>query len=168
MRVLMLLPLALVAIVAHAQTSPTARPPACEGATYRQFDFWLGEWSVADSSGNPAGRSQITREANGCAIREVWTGAGGMTGTSINYFDRADSAWHQLWVGGGGMILHLKGTIEEGAMTLVGTRTTPKGTVRDRIRWTPLADGRVSQEWSVTSDDGATWTQVFLGFYSRQ
>lgn len=37
-----------------------------------------------------------------------------------------------------------------------------------KITWTPLADGRVSQHWQVSKDQGKTWSDSFLGFYSRK
>jgi hypothetical protein len=140
---------------------------ACSSAEFRQFDFWMGRWSVTDSSGNPMGRSEITREADGCGILEHWTGGDGISGTSINYYDRHDGRWHQDWVGGGGGVLHLSGGIEGKAMVMTGEREGPRGHVTDRISWEPLPDGRVKQEWTLSSDGGRSWKRVFLGFYTR-
>lgn len=53
-------------------------------------------------------------------------------------------------------------------MVLAGTspRATPRGDVLDRITWTALPDGRVSQVWELSADGGASWQRVFVGFYS--
>lgn len=155
-------PLLLLAAAAAAQTPP------CETDEFHQFDFWLGHWRVEGAGGQTFGHNTITRAADGCGLREEWLGAGGGTGTSLNYFDPADRRWHQLWVGGTGLILHLAGGLEDGSMVLVGVdRQGRDGTVRDRITWTPGADGRVRQFWEVSRDAGESWQALFEGFYVR-
>lgn len=139
----------------------------CQSTEYHQFDFWAGDWTVRDSTGTVIGTNTVTHEASGCALAEHWKGAGGSTGTSVNYYDSADGRWHQLWVGSGGLILHLRGRLVDDAMVLQGVRTTPKGSVHDRITWTPLADGRVRQAWEISTDDGTTWRMSFVGYYGR-
>ena len=150
------------------QQPPPPRPAPCAAAEFRQFDFWIGQWAVASPDGKEQGRSDITREAGGCAINEHWQGAAGPPGVSINYFDRRDSKWHQHWVGGGGGVLHLAGNFDGKAMVMSGERDTPQGRVWDRITWTPLADGRVSQQWDNSTDGGKTWKTTFLGYYTRR
>ncbi|MDQ1559991.1 MAG: hypothetical protein QOD32_3051 [Pyrinomonadaceae bacterium] len=155
---------------ATTQTPPPPLPAStCAAPDFRAFDFWLGTWVVKDQKGNDLGKSEITKVSGGCAIRENWSGGVGQnTGTSLNYFDRSDGKWHQLWVGSGGGVLHLSGSFEKQKMTLSGERDSSKGRIRDRIEWTALPDGRVQQEWHMSTDDGQTWTTAFLGFYSRR
>lgn len=43
----------------------------------------------------------------------------------------------------------------------------PGATLRQRIRWTPLADDAVRQLWQSSDDDGATWKTAFDGRYVR-
>ncbi len=137
---------------------------ACSGAEHRQFDFWLGEWEVADTTGNVLGTNRITRVANGCGLHEYWRGGKGNNGNSLNWYEPAAGKWNQLWVGPG-YYLRLSGGLEDGSMVLSGERETAQGRVVDRITWTPLADGRVRQLWEVSSDSGNTWGLVFEGFY---
>lgn len=157
---------------ATTATTQTPAPPApanpCVAPEFRQFDFWVGTWIVKDPKGNEIGKSEIKRVANGCAILENWTGRDGVPGTSINYFDRKSSKWNQHWVGGGGEVLHLSGTLEKQTMILSGERETPKGRIQDRINWTLLPDGRVQQEWNISTDGGQNWKKSFDGFYSRR
>lgn len=150
------------------QSPPASRPAPCVAPEFRQFDFWIGQWTVAGPDGKEQGRSDITREAGGCALNEHWQGAAGAPGVSINYFDRRDGKWHQHWVGGGGGVLHLAGNFDGKAMVMSGERDTPQGRVWDRITWTPLADGRVSQQWDNSTDGGKTWKTTFLGYYTRR
>jgi hypothetical protein len=148
-----------------ATPSPT---PACEGAEFRQFDFWLGKWKVTLPQGPQVGTSEITRQAEGCAIREQWTAASGKGGVSINYYDSTDRQWYQDWVGGDGTILHLHGGMKEGAMVLSDESKSSPGAPRNRITFTPMPDGKAKQEWSISKDRGQTWETSFLGVYEKQ
>ena len=168
MRTLILVFALALAAPARAHSQQQSRPAPCAAPEFRQFDFWLGQWTVTSPDGKEQGRSRITREAGGCAIGEHWAGAGGAPGVSINYFDRRDGRWHQHWVGGGGGVLHLAGGFDGKAMTMSGERDTPQGRISDRITWTPLADGRVSQQWDTSADGGRTWQTTFLGYYARR
>ena len=154
---------------AQSTSATVAAPPAkaCTRAEYRQFDFWVGEWEVTTPAGKPAGRNRIERILDGCALQEHWTGAGGDSGTSLNFFDAATGKWNQLWVDGSGQALRLAGTVREGQMVLEGTTTRANGTlVQQRITWSPGSDGRVRQLWE-SSPDGKTWRVVFDGSYAR-
>ncbi len=46
-------------------------------------------------------------------------------------------------------------------------RTTPQGTLRDRITWTLQDDGSVEQRWETSGDDGGSWQTGFRGIYRR-
>jgi hypothetical protein len=160
--------LGLVALSAAAAPTPSATPPpACVSAEFRQFDFWLGSWKVMNPQGKEVGTSEISRASEGCAIREQWKSASGTSGMSINYYDADDRKWHQDWVGGDGTILHLRGELAGTAMVLTGPSKTTKGTVLNRITWTPLPDGKVKQEWSTSGDDGQKWETAFVGLYEK-
>lgn len=162
-------------IVALALWLPSALaaqqpPPDCTAPEHRQFDFWVGDWAVTDSTGTtPFGSNVITLEEGGCLLRERWTAAGGGTGQSMNFYDRQRRQWEQLWVAKGGSILRLAGHLEGGRMVLEGDTRTPGGaTVRNRITWSPEPDGRVRQLWSTSTDGGKTWKAGFDGWYRRR
>lgn len=156
---------------AFAQEEPVPEPvPAgkCEAAEHRQFDFWLGEWNVT-SGDQPAGTNRISSIQNGCVLQEHWqgAGAGGITGTSFNIYDRATGLWHQTWVDASGTLLQLDGGIVDGAMVLSGERParTGRGVAQHRISWMPNEDGSVRQLWEASQDGGATWNVIFDGLY---
>jgi len=151
-------------------TTATATPPqpACVAPEFRQFDFWIGRWKVSNPKGVQVGTSEITRQSQGCAIREQWLAASGTGGMSVNYYDEADRKWHQDWVGGDGSILHLAGGLVGGAMVLSGETKSAKGSDLNRITFTPSADGKVKQEWTISTDGGKTWQTTFLGIYEKQ
>src|SRR5688572_965830 len=79
----------------QTQTSPPSS--ACAQPEYRQFDFWVGRWTVKRPDRTIAGHNVITREHGGCVLLESWTGTGGVTGRSLNIFDAATKRWHQTW-----------------------------------------------------------------------
>lgn len=144
-------------------------PAPCTSAEYRQFDFWLGEWIVEAANGNRAGENKITRQENGCLIREEWTSAGGGTGQSMNYYDPAEGQWNQLWVSAAGSIGYFKGGLEGEVMVLKGRWVNPDGSgYLLNGTWTPLEDGRVRQHFQQSTDNGETWTTWFDGYYRKK
>jgi hypothetical protein len=152
-----------------APEDTTAAAPggdACQGPEHREFDFWEGEWTVRSPDGERLGRNRIRVVAGGCALREVWRGAGGSVGTSLNFRSGDSGRWHQVWVGGDGGILRLEGGLRDSRMVLEGDR--PGRDVRDRISWTPRDDGTVRQLWEISRDGGESWETVFDGIYERR
>ncbi len=146
-------------------------PPAspCAKKSFREFDFWVGEWEVRDADGKFAGANRISNEENGCAIIERWKSASGGTGQSLNYFDPAANRWKQEWIGLG-LLLHMEGGLRDGAMTMEGPLQYISQNRVTRLRgiWTPLADGRVRQQFEESVDDGKTWSPWFDGYYTRR
>lgn len=132
--------------------------PQCSEPEFRQFDFWLGSWSVTAKS-KPAGSNRILPHSKGCVLLEFWKPTQGPTGVSMNFYDPFDKQWKQYWVSPGGT-LSLSGSFASGAMTL-----TQPG---NRILWSPKPDGTVTQDWDSSSDGGKTWKSNFAGIYSRQ
>jgi hypothetical protein len=150
---------------------PAAAPAPCATPAHRQFDFWVGEWEVSKPDGTPAGRSRIERILEACVISENWTGATGFAGRSFNLYNAASGRWEQFWVDQSGARLHLQGGLEGERMVLAGTREATDAQTgpaqRERISWTPNADGSVRQLWETSKDDGRTWTTSFDGLYRR-
>lgn len=159
--------LALAAGIALAQEAPPPAPD-CKGDGHRQFDFWLGEFEVRTPDGKLAGHNTIATMLGGCALTEHWRSASGNEGRSINFHDRSDGQWHQLWVDENGFVLRLAGGWNGESMVLSGTTSNREGaTVQHRISWTPFDDGSVRQLWESSTDAGATWNTVFDGSYTR-
>lgn len=163
-----LLAMSLGAVFVSAQTPPPAPPPPPET---RQFDFWIGDWSVTTPDGKAAGTSRIERIADGRGLLENWTGdpaAGGGNGKSLNTWNAAKHQWQQFWVGSGGGVLELAGELSGAAMVLSGEHTVRGRHLIERITWTPRADGAVRQFWEQSADEGKTWQAVFDGLYTRK
>lgn len=147
----------------HAQR-PRQR---CDGPEFRQFDFWLGEWTVTQADGRQAGTNRITAIEDGCALLEQWQGGGGSTGTSLNFYDRNDRKWHQAWMSNSGGALLLAGEFQDRRMVLRSESTGADGMMH-RITWSPLGDGRVRQFWESSNDGGRSWKTAFDGTYTKR
>jgi hypothetical protein len=149
-------------------------PAACAAAERRAFDFWIGEWEVIGPKGNIVGHSRIEAILGGCAIAEHWqsaTGNGANDGNSYNIYNADLKRWEQFWVDASGSRLLLAGGLVEGSMVLEGRQDLPAADgvhARDRITWTPNADGSVRQRWENSKDEGKTWTVAFDGLYRRR
>ena len=144
--------------------------PCCDGPS-RQFDFWVGDWTVKDSTGKFLGTNHIVLVQDSCVLQENWTsGQSPYTGTSYNFFHKGDSVWKQLWLDNQGGYLELAGEWNGKAMQLESPlMTSAQGQAyKNRVTWTPMPDGRVRQHWEVTQDEGKSWNTVFDGFYERE
>ena len=164
----LVLPIAATAQEAVEPAEP-GPPSRCGAPEYHQFDFWVGDWNVL-SNGLPAGTNSIHPIQCGCSLQENWkgSGAGGITGTSFNIYDRDSGRWHQTWVDASGTLLQLDGGLKDGSMVLEGKRPVPGGgTALHRISWTPNPNETVRQLWEASQDGGASWNVIFDGLYTK-
>jgi hypothetical protein len=142
-----------------------APPPACTAPQFRQFDYWIGEWDVTDSTGTKIAESSITRVSAGCAIAEHWKPLKGPDGHSLSWYEPRDSSWHQQWIGGDGFVARFDGNLEDGEMVLTEP-VVPVSFVR--MRYVKKPNGVVQQLLWSSTDRGATWTLAFVGNYTRK
>jgi hypothetical protein len=157
-----------------SQTAPSQALPRCEGPEYRQFDFWIGEWDVrpANQPDSPPMSNVITKEDDGCVIRERWQGAR-MTGQSVNIYDRTRGKWHQTWVDSTGGLHAYWGTRRsDGAMAFEGEQPPRKSggpRVPTKLTFFPLGEDKVRQLAESSSQDaGKTWTVTYDLIYTRR
>lgn len=145
---------------------------ACDKPEYRQFDFWLGEWTVT-ANGKHAGNNVISKHLGECALFEHYTTPTGYEGTSFNIYDKITRRWHQTWVDNTGLMLQLEGGLEtlpsgKKGMVMWGEGMNPQGaTVTHRITWSPEEKGDVRQHWQMSEDQGISWSTVFDGLYTK-
>lgn len=155
--------------LAGAATAP-APQPGCRAPEARQFDFWVGDWTVKDPAGKLAGTNLVTHEYGNCVVQEHWhSSSPEQIGSSFSIFDRRSKRWHQTWVDNYGTLLLMDGGLQGRAMVLRGASRMRNGRATiERTTWTPLNDGRVHQLWDYSTDRGHHWTVRFDGFYSRR
>ncbi len=144
--------------------------PCEHDEAFSAFDFWIGEWDVHGPGGAYAGSNVIERAERGCVLIENWSSASGGSGMSINYLDKINGEWVQIWNDASGSQINTRGGMTEEGMLLVGTihYVASDSTFPFRGLWTLLPDGRVRQFFEQSADDGETWTTWFEGFYTRK
>ena len=152
---------ALIILLCSSTISFSQKCNCCD-SIHSQFDFWIGEWEVFDTSGTLVGHNIIKATTGHCVLQENWTGAKGFVGTSYNYFDPADNKWHQRWIDASGNVLNLEGGLKGNEMVL---QSGPDAPSINRITWTPNEDGSVRQHWQVSKDRGKSWSTLFDGEY---
>lgn len=158
-----------VILILLFSTAITPAFAACTDSEHRQFDFWLGEWQVSNSSNNQVSNSKISLINNGCGILEEYATPSGYQGKSLNIFNQQTKQWHQTWIDNTGLLLQLDGGFQQGKMVMTGKTKTPKGEwLLNKISWQLLDDGRVNQVWQTSKDNGKSWKTAFDGYYLKQ
>ena len=142
----------------------------CCTEKHQQFDFWIGDWVVHDTTGTKVGDNTITQLEDKCIISEHWRGAKGTTGRSYSYFNRTDSTWNQVWIDNTGSNLVLKGKAQPNQMILKSELLPGKKVdfYYNQVTWTANEDGTVSQLWEIYDQKGKLLTTAFLGIYSKK
>ncbi len=160
-------------LLIFAQSAPLAKAGAlCKQASYRQFDFWVGDWVVVSNQDQNkiVGNNRIDKILLDCVLQENWTSAQGGNGKSFNSYDPIKKQWTQYWVDvHGGEPLLLRGGLQGKAMVLLGEQKNLQTgkPQQQRVTWTPRKDGSVRQHWE-QSDDGKIWITAFDGIYQRK
>ncbi|MBC7912250.1 MAG: hypothetical protein H7Y30_17215 [Pyrinomonadaceae bacterium] len=153
-------------LVSRAQANAT---PCAARAVNRQFDFWVGEWNVETPQGQRAGTSSVQLILGDCVVFENWTGAGGGTGKSFNFYNSNTGKWQQTWVDNVGGVVEFSGEFKDGAMRYAAEVVTQNGSkTLHRMTFFNLAPGRVRQLWEQSTDGGKTWTAAFDGAYIKK
>ena len=147
-------------------------------AARRQFDFWIGEWSVQNRFLQPDGswvdadvtRARITPVCAGRALLEEW--AGPFRGTFMNGFSLR--AWNEplaRWdlvlnwtTDGNGSFGTMHGTFRHGRGEFV---SNPSGASRTRYTFSDALEETVRWDSATTQDSGVTWKTDWVMEFSR-
>ena len=152
------------AVLAAQQPQPQPKmPPKCTTPNHAAFDYWVGEWIVADTTGKDVAESSITKLADGCAVHEQWRPKQGPPGTSMNWFETTDKQWHQVWVSGATPSTLFVGGAPDGTMAMSTLGPDPTGHWA-RMSWVKRPGGVVRQTFDI-STDGKVWMAAFVGDY---
>ena len=154
--------------IVQAQEETSICP--CCGDEYQQFDFWVGDW-VVYAKGKMAGFNKIVKLERGCIIRENWKSVeSSFTGSSYNFYDKADRKWKQVWVDNQGAVLDLSGEFKDNKMVLESKEKKDQNgnSIINRITWYNNDDGTVRQLWEQSGDGGLAFTTSFDGLYRRR
>ncbi len=134
---------------------------------YRQFDFWIGEWDVL-VAGQKVGYNNIKSLQSGCIIEENWTGGGGETGQSFNFYNPVTGLWHQSYMSNRGGNWMMDGAYKNGELRFEGHIYSPQSDVLVRMTFFNLEPGKVRQTAETSTDGGKTWVKGWDGLYLRR
>ena len=160
----MLLPTIALMLMQAPPAPPSPPPPsACDGPEHRQFDFWVGEWSVTPTGKtNVVASSLIEKLYGGCAVRENWMPLKGTPGGSLNnYFD---GRWRQTWVDAANSRVDFVGGLVNGKIVMTGYWQGVLGPGKAaliRMTYSKNTDGSVRQHGEQSTDQGLTWSTNF-------
>ncbi len=161
----------LFCFVVFSLSAQQAQKKPCQSEPYRQFQFWLGEWTVMNKDSTTLlGHSKITSMLDSCAIFEDWTSSSGTyRGNSINYYDRVSKKWHQKWIDNQGGAIEFSGIYRNKQLLYEGQSTTSNGSiVYFKLTFTYVSEILVRQFWEQSTDNKQTWTSIFDGYYHRK
>jgi len=138
----------------------------------RQFDFWLGEWSVTTTQGGiPAGDSKIELILEDCVVQENWKSQNGpYSGKSYNIYNQAQKRWEQYWVDNVGGNIFFYGGLKDGVMDYF-TDEIPQTTgpaLKRHLQFIPSGSDKVRQFSRGSTDGGKTWTVEYDFTYTRK
>lgn len=138
----------------------------------RQFDFWLGDWTVATTQEHTTvGASHIESVIGDCAIWENWTSLSdsGYTGKSYNVYNAEQKRWEQFWIDNQGGVIHFFGNPNAGVMDFhTDPLPQPDGkALQRRLRFFNEGADQVRQLSEGSTDNGSTWTVEYDFTYTR-
>jgi tetratricopeptide (TPR) repeat protein len=135
----------------------------------RQFDFWIGDWSV-QIGGTEVGTNRIEHTIDQCALLENWETPGGPNGKSLNYWDPQLRRWKQIFIFDVGGVTDYTGEWKDGEMRFLSAPSlrASGATVHSRMTFIPMARDTVRQRIEVSSDSGRTWATGFDALYIRR
>ena len=158
----------LLAAATFAASCATAAEFPCESrAESRQFDFWIGEWTVMDGS-RAIAVSRIEKAASGCIVVESYSQLDGFSGKSINFYDPLLRKWRQTWADSAGNASEFAGEFREQAMRFEGESHRGGERILRRMTFTLLGGGEVRQYSEMSRDDGKTWVPHYDLRYVRK
>lgn len=163
----------VIAALSAGTTGTVAADTACTAPEYRQFDFWIGNWTVRwtddDTKREKTGRNRISRAHDGCVIVERFDGRPGtpLTGSSLSIWVAGEKQWRQTWVDNTGSHLAFTGGWADGRMTL--TRAAPEHgpSVMQRMVFRDIRADSLVWDWESSRDGGATWALKWQLRYER-
>lgn len=158
--------------------------PACQGlAAAHDFDFWLGDWDVAqriragDAFEEYDARDRV-RTAGGCAVVESWRGdvrfawagmehARRIRGASVRVFDPEAGVWRIYWIDSlaGSFGAPFVGRFDASGVGDFYAAPAREGGPRRRIRF-ERTGGAV--DWSLAVETGDGWTPIWTMRFTRR
>jgi len=143
--------------------------PCSKNAESRQLDYWLGSWRVGMAGAPDGATSKVELSLDKCLVIESWEGGKGHAGKNMLGYSPDDKRWYGMFADNEGRVhVFTSGTVETGSAEFDGQSRGPDGTtVLNKVTVKRITPNEVEQKWEKSSDNGANWTTVFRGEYSR-
>ena len=150
----------------HAPSAKTPSVSPCDTPQHHQFDFWVGDWRVFDSTdGQLVGFDRVQKLEAGCVVQQNLTlitdlyrrpgVAYRLDGIGVNRFD--GERWLELWADNQWGAIALQGT-PQGDKAMVMTSIVPSRNRDLRLVWERLPDGSVRALQYVAPAGSGKWT----------
>jgi hypothetical protein len=145
--------------------------PCSANSESRQLDYWLGNWSITvpGRTADNNSKSKVYLSLNKCVLIESWEDGRGHAGENVFAYNAENKRWYGLFADNRGHVhVFVDGKVSAGSAEFFGPSPGPNGeAVLHRIKVVRLAPDKVEQLWEKSTDNGATWTEVFRGEYLR-
>jgi len=161
--------LIILTSVLHSFAQNDSTCPCCS-ENHKAFDFWVGNWTVYNTSGKLIGTNKVIKLQGGCVVQENWKASNGTnTGTSYNFFNSTYSTWNQVWISNTGNVLNLKGNINKNGSMVLKSKLLQgsKGSYYNQITWSKNGNGTVTQRWDILNENGEPLGKAFEGIYKK-
>jgi hypothetical protein len=143
------------------------RFPCRADPAIRQFDFWVGDWSVR-MNGTEVGTNRVHPIIDQCALLENWESPG-QAGKSLNYYDGHARRWRQVFIFDSGQVHDYTGGWDGRVMRFTARVMRRNGQPADqRMTFFPLGADSVRQLIEQSTDGGKTFRPTFDAIYVRR
>jgi hypothetical protein len=152
-------------IIILVNTFIYAQKPCQTDSNYNDFDFWVGEWEVYNTSNKLAGISKVSKILDNCVILEEWTSSNSQqgfiySGKSLNSYNASTKQWQQNWVDNTGSSTEfLTGVFKNNSMEFISRpfKKDNKDCIR-RLTFFNLKNGNIRQLGEISNDQSITFT----------
>lgn len=138
--------------------------PTCDSENHDDIDFWVGKWNATWEGGS--GTNEITREYNGCVIRENFKGSN-LKGMSVSSYSPVDKMWRQIWLDEQNGFLDLKGFYDGDNYIFHTTPNPGNPDTQLQMVFSDIKHESFTWTWMSTTDGGKNWQNNWQISYSR-
>ena len=136
---------------------------------YKQFDFWVGDWTVKQTGADQVvGSSSIQKILDSCVVLENWTGGRGNTGKSFNIYDANTKKWEQYWVDSNGGRIFFSGHLNGSTMDYYADTDENGKKATRHLQFFNMGPDQVRQFSQRSEDGGKTWSVEYDFTYYRK
>lgn len=154
----------------------------CDSPEAREFDFWIGNWNIRQKILRQDGswlelyaKTSVSPALDGCILIEHWEGnvqffwegmqsVEAMKGLSVRSYDPNTGKWFIYWMDS--RTPHFgtpyTGNFREGTGEFFSEWETPQGQRMGRITFSDMTPDSVHWELAISSDEGQTWSTIWV------